>query len=69
MAVRWCGKVELVLFTPLYIEYRDKSQVWRIPMEKEERKVEVRGLPEMTVAYVRHIGPCKGDTKEINKIA
>ncbi len=38
-------------------------------MEKEERKVEVRGLPEMTVAYVRHIGPCKGDTKEINKIA
>ena len=53
----------------VYIEYRDKSQIWRIPMDKEERNVEVTDLPEMTVAYVRHIGPYKGDAKLFERLA
>jgi len=53
----------------VYIEYRDKSQIWRIPMENGERKVEVTDLPPMTVAYVRHIGPYKGDAKLFERLA
>ena len=35
---------------------------WRTTM-KLNKSVEVRELPEMTVAYIRHIGPYKGDDK------
>ena len=31
--------------------------------EHKEAKVEVRKLPEMTVAYVRHVGPYEADEK------
>ena len=57
-----------LLPSSVYIEYRDKSQIWRIPMEKEERQVEVTDLPPMTVAYVRHIGPYKGDAKLFERL-
>jgi len=38
---------------------------WRIKMKdkKMDIQVEVKNLPELTVAYVRHIGPYKGDTE------
>ena len=41
-----------------------KTQIWRITMsnKKIETNVEVRDMPEMQVAYIRHIGPYKGDT-------
>jgi AraC family transcriptional regulator len=58
-----------LLPSSIYIEYRDKSQIWRIPMEKEERNVEVKDLPEMAVAYVRHIGPYKGDAKLFERLS
>lgn len=35
---------------------------WRTNM-KLNKNVEVRELPKMTVAYIRHIGPYKGDDK------
>lgn len=38
-------------------------------MEKEERNVEVKDLPEMTVAYVRHIGPYQGDAKLFERLS
>ena len=31
-------------------------------MDKSQVNVEVKELPDMTVAYVRHIGPYKGDS-------
>ena len=40
---------------------------WRTNM-KLNKSVEVKELPEMTVAYIRHIGPYKGDDKLFEKI-
>ncbi len=39
-----------------------KTIQWRTNM-KLNKQVEVRELPKMTVAYIRHIGPYKGDDK------
>ncbi|MCB2156725.1 AraC family transcriptional regulator [bacterium] len=37
---------------------------WRIAMSKEiTAEVEVKEMPEMCVAYIRHTGPFKGDAK------
>ena len=35
---------------------------WRLDMDAGEAKIEVREVPEMNVAYLRHIGPYAGDT-------
>jgi len=47
----------------VYIEYVNNTQRWRFVMdkEKETRTVDVKDLPEMSVAYVRYVGPYKGD--------
>jgi len=37
-----------------------KSLKWRTNME-QNKSIEIKQLPDMTVAYVRHIGPYKGD--------
>ncbi len=39
------------------------KQIWRIEMKNKEiqTNVEVKDMPELYVAYVRHIGPYKGD--------
>ena len=48
----------------LYIEYKNNIQIWRYEMmENENRVVEVKDLPETTLAYVRYVGPYKGDGK------
>jgi len=42
------------------------NQIWRIKMKTKsqlEAKVEVRDMPEIHVAYLRHIGPYKGDAE------
>ena len=44
-----------------YIEYKQHIQIWRIPMENETRTVQVKELPDMTLAYIRYVGPYKGD--------
>ena len=47
-----------------YLDPDTKNQSWRIQMKQGkqlEAKVEVRDFPDMPVAYVRHIGPYKGD--------
>lgn len=46
----------------MYIEYARHSQLWRVQMETSMHVVEVKELPEMTVAYVRYVGPYKGDS-------
>jgi len=48
----------------LYIEYVDNTQIWRYEMmENQNRVVEVKDMPETTLAYVRYVGPYKGDGK------
>lgn len=47
-----------------YLDPDSNNQAWRIRMKEGkqlEAQVEVRDFPDMTVAYVRHIGPYKGD--------
>lgn len=40
---------------------------WKTTMELN-KNVEVKDLPKMTVAYIRHIGPYKGDEKLFEKL-
>ncbi len=48
----------------LYIEYVNNTQIWRYEMmDNQNRVVEVKDLPEITLAYVRYVGPYKGDGK------
>ena len=45
-----------------YISSDTNNQIWRITMKnKNQIQVEVKNMPELHVAYVRHIGPYKGD--------
>lgn len=37
------------------------TQVWRYTMNMKEVAIEVKDMPSMHVAYIRHIGPYKGD--------
>lgn len=46
----------------MYFCQRTKKIKWRTTM-KLNKNVEVKELPQMTVAYIRHIGPYKGDEK------
>ncbi|MBN2105339.1 AraC family transcriptional regulator [bacterium] len=48
----------------VYIGTITQTQKWRIQMKhpaKLQAEVEVRQIPDMTVAYIRHIGPYQGD--------
>ncbi len=47
-----------------YIDAATKNQIWRLKMKEKrqlEFQVEVKEMPEMQLAYVRHIGPYAGD--------
>ena len=46
----------------MYFCFETKTIKWRSPM-KSLTSVEVKVLPEMTVAYIRHTGPYKGNGK------
>ena len=42
---------------------------WEVKMtDKKKIQVEVKDMPEMVVAYVRHIGPYKGDTELFQRL-
>ena len=51
-----------------YIDYRNNSQVWMINMVHRSRTVEVKDLAEMTVAYVRHIGPYESNARLFERL-
>ncbi len=58
--LRNAGKA--VVPSNVYIEYVSNTQIWRYElMENVNRVVEVKELPETTLAYVRYVGPYKGD--------
>lgn len=47
-----------------YIGSDNNKQIWRVKMEnKKELQVEVKEVPDMCVAYIRHVGPFKGDAQ------
>ena len=53
----------------MYLDPETNHLKWRIDMnEKKEAKVTVKDLPEMTVAYIRHIGPYKADTELFGRL-
>ena len=48
----------------LYIDGDTKRPTWRVQMKDNKQvRVQVREMPESHVAYVRHIGPYKGDAE------
>ncbi len=50
--------------SPGYFDPDTHNQFWEITMkEGMQAKVEVRHMPEMSLVYVRHIGPYQGDSK------
>lgn len=51
----------------MYFCYDLQIIKWRTSM-KLNKSVEVKKLPKMTVAYIRHIGPYKGDEKLFEKL-
>jgi AraC family transcriptional regulator len=56
------NKSEEIKISSNYFDSLNQKQFWRIKMkETKEVKVEVRDLPDFHVAYIRHIGPYKGD--------
>lgn len=53
----------------VYIDPVSRSLTWRIQMTGfKPARVEVRDLPDMTVAYVRHIGPYQGDSALFDRL-
>ncbi|MCI0493465.1 AraC family transcriptional regulator [candidate division KSB1 bacterium] len=49
-----------------YIDGDIINQTWRIRMQNKNQlqaNIEVKTIPEMAVAYVRHVGPYKGNEK------
>lgn len=49
------------IFSPVHVEYAENTIRWRFSMNTQQQTVEVKDLPEITVAYVRNIGPYKGN--------
>jgi AraC family transcriptional regulator len=47
-----------------YIDDETQNQIWRIKMkDKNQVQVEVKDMPDLHVAYVRHVGAYKGDSE------
>jgi len=45
-----------------YIERQTPTQIWRSDMDADRmKKIEVKEMPELNIAYVRHTGPYKND--------
>lgn len=51
-----------------YSGYARQNQTWRLTMNQTAPVVEVKELPEMTLAYVRYTGPYKGDTELFDRL-
>ena len=52
-----------------YSEDRTYNPLWRINMQGEKTiQVEVKDMPELHVAYVRHLGPYQGDSELFGRL-
>ena len=55
--------------SPLYLDPDTYNPTWRIKMiDRKNVRVEVKDLPEMPYAYIRHIGPYAGDEKLFERL-
>lgn len=62
-------KLEDIVVSPMYINSVTSNSNWRITVaNKNEITVEVKNLSEISVAYIRHIGPFKGQVKTWAKL-
>ncbi|RPJ07773.1 MAG: AraC family transcriptional regulator [Spirochaetaceae bacterium] len=59
------GRKELLCFD---VEYHPGFQKWLTGKGTESRTVEVRLMEDMTLAYVRHTGPYKGDAELFSRL-
>jgi len=62
---------EVLAETSLYVDPVNGQQTWRLKMKDsslKDVKVEVKNIEEMDVAYVRYIGPYKGDSSLFEKL-
>lgn len=50
-----------------YFCFESQTIKWKVNMELN-KSVEIKDLPKMTVAYIRHIGPYKGDEKLFERL-
>ncbi len=46
-----------------HIEYEKDIQIWRTVNEKLEKTVTVKSIPPLTLAYLRYVGPYKGNDR------
>ena len=54
----------------LYYNQDTRNQLWRVKMKNKaiQTNVEVKDMPELHVAYIRHIGPYKGDQELFGRL-
>jgi len=54
----------------LYYNQGTNNQLWRVKMKNKEVRtnVEVKDMPELHVAYIRHIGPYQGDQELFGRL-
>jgi len=58
-----------IIVTPMYINSSTSNSNWRISMiDKNDVTVEIKELKEINVAYIRHIGPFKGEVETWSKL-
>jgi len=53
----------------MYFDDRTRNLAWRVTMaDGSQANIEVKEMPELHVAYVRHIGPYKGDPELFGRL-
>ena len=64
------GNIQQDFDVSLYYNQDTTSQIWRIKMKNKEiqTNVEVKDMSELNVAYIRHIGPYKGDQELFGRL-
>lgn len=64
------GKIiQDVILTSFYIDQETNHLTWRLIMTgSTDVQVVVKNIPDMEVAYVRHIGPYKGDSELFSRL-
>jgi len=68
--VRNWGKA-FTVSSEYYMDNKIMNRKWRITMKEKPNltaDVQVKSLPEQSVAYVRHIGPYKGDAQLFDRL-
>ncbi len=58
-----------IAVTSSYFDSVNQNQIWRIEMSDQlHAEVEVKEMPALSLAYVRHIGPYQGDSSLFERL-